>query len=102
VPPSFPGGHDSLGVYLKYNTIYPEVYQKYAYRETLIVKFVIEKNGSISSVELIQGGFREFEKIALDLVKNMPRWNPAMQNDELRRCYFAILVKFCPEGCAGW
>lgn len=102
VSPSFPGGVDSLKLYIKTNAKYPEIYRRYQYKEMLIVNFVIEKDGCISNIKLLQGGFKEFEKAALDLVKNMPRWNPASQDGVLKRCYYTFPIKFCPEGCAGW
>lgn len=100
--PSFPGGLDSLKSYVKRHTIYPEIYRRYRYAERLFVNFVVEKDGSVSNIRLIQGGFREFEKAALDLVKNMPRWNPAMQNGKPMRCYMTLPINFCPDGCAKW
>jgi protein TonB len=102
VQPSFPGGVDSLKAYVIRNAIYPEVYRKSKYEEKVFVSFVVEKDGTISNVELIQGGFAKFEKQALDLVATMPRWNPGTQNGEPVRVYFTLPIKFCPEGCAGW
>jgi protein TonB len=101
VPPSFPGGLDSLKSYVKYSTIYPEVYRRYRCVEWLFVKFVVKKDGSISNVKLIQGGFREFERVALSVIENMPKCNPGLQNGEPLRCYVTFAVKFCPESCAG-
>lgn len=102
IPPSFPGGRDSLNSYIKRNTIYPEIYKKLNYTERQFVHFVVEKDGSLSNVKLLQGGFGQFEKTALDLVKNMPRWNPALQDSKPIRCYVTLPINFCPEGCAGW
>lgn len=102
ISPSFPGGLDSLKSYVKRHTIYPEIYRRYRYTERLFVNFVIEKDGSVSNIKLIQGGFREFEKAALDIVKNMPRWNPALQNGKPMRCYMTLPINFCPDGCVKW
>lgn len=102
VPPSFPGGVDSLKLYLEINAKYPEIYRRYQYKEMLIVNFVIEKDGSISNIKLLQGGFKEFEKTAIELVENMPRWNPAMQNGKPMRYYMTLPINFCPDGCTQW
>jgi protein TonB len=102
VQPSFPGGIDSLKAYVIRNAIYPEIYRKYKYEGRVFVSFVVEKDGSISNVKLIQGGFAKFEKEALALVSTMPRWNPGTQDGEPVRVYFTLPIKFCPEGCAGW
>lgn len=101
-PPSFPGGLDSLKTYLKRNITYPEIYNRYRYTERLLVRFVVEKDGSISNIVLLNEGFLEFAKIARKLFLEMPAWIPARQGDRLLRCYRTIPVRFCPDNCSGW
>lgn len=102
IPPSLSNEYGSLSDYLKKNTVYPEAYRKFGYKDLILVKFVVEKDGSVSKTEFLTEGRGEFMKEAMRVIENMPCLNPALQDGEPRRTYFTIPIKFCPEGCSGW
>lgn len=104
--PAFPGGVDSLKAYLKKNVKYPEAYRGSGKKEIAVIQVIVEKDGRISGIKIMGGNptkcpqefLDEAERVAL----NMPRWSPAKNGNKLVRCYYALPIKFCPEGCTGW
>ena len=60
----------------------------------VVVKLVIEKDGSVSNPVLVRRLSRPYDREALRVVRSMPKWNPAMNNGKPVRCYFIIPVTF--------
>ena len=60
----------------------------------VVVKLVIEKDGSVSNPVLVRRLSRPYDREALRVVRSMPKWNPAMNNGKPVRCYFTIPVTF--------
>ena len=60
----------------------------------VVVKLVIEKDGSVSKVKVERSVAPALDKEAVRVVKSMPKWNPAMNNGKPVRCYFTIPVTF--------
>ena len=46
------------------------------------MQFKVEKDGSISQAKIIQSGGKELDEIALNAVKNSPKWKPAEKNGQ--------------------
>ncbi len=57
------------------------------------ITFVIEKDGTVSNVEVSYGKNADFNKIAAGIIKNMPRWRPAVHKGEKVKTSFTIDVK---------
>lgn len=78
--PEFPGGVDSLAYYLSVNVKYPYDDRRNGVEGVAFVQFVIEKDGSVSNVEIVQKtedrATEEMKKEALRVVSNLPRWTP--------------------------
>ncbi|MDY6122822.1 MAG: TonB family protein [Porphyromonas sp.] len=79
--PEFPGGGiKALLEYVRKNLQLPlEVYET-TKGGRAVVRFVVEKDGSISRPEIIKSATPEINKEALRLVRRMPRWKPGKQN----------------------
>ena len=60
----------------------------------VVVKLVIEKDGSVSNPVLVRRLSRPYDREALRVVRSMPKWNPAMNGGKPVRCYFTIPVTF--------
>ena len=54
--PQFPGGRDSLFQYLKENVKYPAIAQENGIQGRVICQFDVEKDGSITNVEVVRSG----------------------------------------------
>lgn len=91
--PEFPGGASAMLTYLRKNLRYP--YEPFETIVSVVVKFVVEKDGSLSHV-YIKRGADDFslDKEALRIVKSMPKWTPGYKDGKPVRVYISIPVLF--------
>lgn len=92
--PEFPGGQKALFQFLGKELKYPEAARENGIQGSVVLSFVIEKDGSITNVQVIReigGGCTEE---ALRVVQNMPKWNPGRQNDFPVRARFTLPIRF--------
>jgi len=82
VMPEFPGGMENLLDYLKKNIIYPTAYEEQGMEGKVYVQFVVTAEGMIESPVVLKGvaNAELFSKEALRVVRNMPKWNPGMND----------------------
>ena len=90
----FPGGQAALMKWLGNNIRYPEAAQQNDIQGRVIVKFVVEKDGSIGHAEIVRGVDRDLDKEALRVVNKMPKWQPGKNNGVAVRSYFTLPVTF--------
>jgi len=90
--PKFPGGPDSLNVFLRRNTQWP--HPLYDATGTVLIEFVVEVDGSITNPTIKVSLSPELDAEALRLVGLMPKWKPARAQGEPVRCYYTIPVTF--------
>lgn len=87
---SFP----NLGDYLDDNLKYPELAQKNAVEGTVTVEALIGETGEIKSLSLYQGIGFGCDETVMELVSNMPRWQPAVKNGQKVPQKVFIRVRF--------
>ena len=92
--PEFPGGTASLMNWLASNVRYPQMALENGISGRVIVKFVVEKDGSVSGVTLVRGVDKDLDREAIRVVKSMPKWQPGKNNGQAVRCYFNLPVNF--------
>lgn len=90
----FPGGQSALSSWLSKNIRYPEAAQQNDVQGRVIVKFVVEKDGSIGNVQILKGVDKDLDKEAIRVVKKMPKWQPGKNNGVAVRSYFTLPVTF--------
>lgn len=90
----FPGGQAALMKYLSNNIRYPESAQQNDIQGRVIVKFVVEKDGSIGAVTIAKGVDKDLDREAIRVVKRMPKWQPGKNNGVAVRSYFTLPVTF--------
>ena len=90
----FPGGQAALMKWLGNNIRYPESAQANGVQGRVIVKFVVEKDGSIGATTIVKGVDKDLDKEALRVVKKMPKWQPGKNNGSPVRSYFTLPVTF--------
>lgn len=77
--PEFPGGPGALHRFLSKNLNTPG--DLGAGEQKLVkVRFKVDTDGSVTGLEIVESGGREFDNEVLRVVKKMPRWTPAFQN----------------------
>ncbi len=90
----FPGGQAALMKWLSNNIRYPESAQQNDIQGRVIVKFVVEKDGSIGNATILKGVDRDLDREAIRVVKKMPKWQPGKNNGVAVRSYFNLPVTF--------
>lgn len=74
IQPEFPGGEDSLMIYIRKNLRLPEspiqIYGK------VFVSFVIDTVGDIKDVEVVRKVDPYLDAEAMRVIKSMPKWKP--------------------------
>lgn len=78
--PSEPiGGMAAFYKYVSDNLKYPEIAKGLALEGRVIVQFVIEKNGSLSNIEVLRGIGGGCDEEAVRVIRKAPAWKPAKQ-----------------------
>ena len=90
----FPGGMPALMKWLSSNIRYPEAAQQNDVQGKVIVKFVVEKDGSVSQATILKGVDKDLDKEALRVVNKMPKWQAGKNNGVAVRSYFTLPVNF--------
>ena len=92
--PSYPGGIYSLMEYLSNNIHYPEECVKQKIEGRVLIEFVVEKDGSITSLIVKQPVHPLLDEEALRVISIMPRWFPATTKDQNIRVKYTVPITF--------
>ena len=92
--PMFPGGDVALMGYLRDNIHYPTVAAENGVQGRVVVGFVVERDGSITDVNIIRSVDPSLDREAMRVVKSMPRWTPGKQNGSAVRVKYQVPVTF--------
>lgn len=90
----FPGGIQALMQWLSMNVRYPEDAMKNDAQGRVIVKFVVNADGSISDPTVLKGVETSLDKEAVRVVRAMPKWIPAENQGQKVASYFNIPISF--------
>lgn len=94
IMPEFPGGLEALLNYLSRNIRYPTEARQQGIQGRVYLSFVIEKNGSVSTIEILRGIGGGCDEEAIRVVEKMPNWNPGKQNGRPVRVIYNLPVRF--------
>ncbi len=94
VKPSFPGGKDAMLSWIRQNIYYPTVAKEKGIQGWVGVAFVVEKDGSITNVQVVRSPDDLFNTEAVRLVKSMPKWTPARLKGKIVRAKSYVTVTF--------
>ena len=92
--PMFPGGEGALMGYLRDNIHYPTVAAENGVQGRVVVGFVVERDGSITDVNILRGVDPSLDREAMRVVKSMPKWTPGKQNGSAVRVKYQVPVSF--------
>ncbi len=94
VMPQYPGGQIAMMKYIMENIKYPKQAMKERIQGRVTVRFIVEKDGSISDVKPILSVHPLLNKEAVRVVESMPKWTPGKQNGKPVRVRFNLPVMF--------
>lgn len=92
--PSFPGGKSAMKSFMNNTLKYPRVAEENGIQGTVVVSFVVERDGSITDVKVVRGVDPSLDKEASRVVRAMPRWIPGKQNGSAVRVKYNVPVAF--------
>lgn len=94
IMPEFPGGFSELRNFLTSNVNYPESAKTNNIEGRTLVSFVVEKDGSITDIEVLRGFDKDCDAEAVRVVSTMPKWKPGVKDGETVRCRFTLPFTF--------
>jgi len=73
----FPGGVQSLYEWFKARFEYPQAARNQGMNERMIATFIIEKDGSLSNIQVVKDAGFGTKELTLALLQKSPKWVPA-------------------------
>lgn len=83
---SFPGGATAWLQFLQDHLVYPKKAVKKRIEGTVVLQFIVDKDGSVSNVEALSGD-PLLAEAALKAMAQSPRWTPAIQKGRAVKSY---------------
>jgi TonB family protein len=93
-PASFPGGEEKLLKYLMDHLKYPAEARISGISGTVYIKYTIDKDGSVTDVRVERGVHPLLDSAAVEVIRNMPKWNPGVQGQKYVKTAFVIPIQF--------
>lgn len=92
--PQFPGGESELMKFIGNSIKYPPIAAENGIEGRVIIRFVVEKNGKVSDINVLRSIDPSLDKEAIRVIKSMPTWIPGMQNGRNVAVYYTLPVLF--------
>lgn len=73
------GGFEAFYAYVRENLKYPAQAARLGIEGKVFVQFIVEKDGTLTDIEVVKGIGAGCDEEALRVLKNSPNWNPGKQ-----------------------
>jgi Gram-negative bacterial TonB protein C-terminal len=91
----FTGGEKAWNKYLTKNLHFPSGYEfKTGYQAVVVVTGTINEEGKVIDVEVSAPLYPAFDKIALEALKDSPKWVPAVSHNRKVYDTFSLAINF--------
>lgn len=90
----FKGGMDAWYAYLNKNLTYPSQAKRMGIQGMVIVRFVVNTDGSIQDIELVRTIGGGCDEIAKEVIENSPNWNPGKIGGRAVRSRMTMPIRF--------
>ncbi len=92
--PVFKGGEAAMYKYIGSKIKYPASAKKAGTEGRVFLSFIIEKDGKVSSVEVLRGIGNGCDEEAKRVIESMPDWTPGKQRGQAVRVQYKMPIKF--------
>jgi protein TonB len=93
--PMFPGGDTMLLKFISNNTVYPKDAKEKNISGRVVVRFIVEKDGSVSNAEIIRGVNPSLDAESVRVVSSLPKFEkPGKQGGQAVRVYYMVPITF--------
>jgi protein TonB len=96
--PQFGSGERELLEYLAKNIKYPTIARENGIQGTVVIQFVVDKDGSVTEPTVVREVGGGCDEEALRVIKTMPKWIPGKQQGKPVKVRYTLPVKFKLEG----
>ncbi len=93
-PPSPVGGLEAWSRHLSENLTYPTTARMKGIQGTVLVSFIVNTDGTIEEIELVQGIGGGCDEEAIRIIKSSPPWTPGMIKGKAVRTRMKIPLSF--------
>jgi len=93
-PAGYPGGVSKLMKFLRKNLTYPAAARQANVEGKVFLSFIVEKDGAISTIQVMKGLGFGCDEEAVRVVEAMPKWTPGKQDGRAVRSRFTIPIAF--------
>ncbi len=94
VPASYPGGEAALLKFVNENLVYPSIAQDQELQGTVVLRFRVEKDGSIGQIVVKKSLSKECDEAAAKVVAKLHRFTPARQQGHPVPVWFTLPIRF--------
>ncbi len=92
--PSSGGGIDKFREWIYKHTNYPQAAVDAKINGRVTLTFVVEKDGSVSNIEIVKGVHPLLDNEAIKVISESPKWTPGLQRGQPVRVRYVIPVTF--------
>ncbi|MCG9880283.1 MAG: energy transducer TonB [Bacteroidia bacterium] len=92
--PEFPGGTEELYKFISKEMKYPKRLKKEKIEARVISKFIINKEGGIENIQILNKVEPEFAEEVVRVLSIMPNWKPGMQMGKPVNVVFTLPISF--------
>jgi len=94
VMPAFPGGEMEMMKYLSKNLKYPEKAKDADAQGTVLISFIVDKEGLISNPIIKRSIGFGCEEEAIRVIEKMPAWSPGKMNGQTVNVEYVLPIRF--------
>jgi len=88
------GGMSAFYSYVGDEIVYPHTARRLGISGVVFIRFVVEKNGQITNVEVARGIGAGCDEEAVRVLKNAPAWEPGNQRGRPVRVFMTVPIRF--------
>jgi protein TonB len=94
VYPEFPGGMAAWAKFIQRNLRYPVMAQDANVQGKVFLSFVVERDGSITDVNVLRGIGAGCDEEAMRVIKKSPKWKAGLQNNQTVRVRYTMPISY--------
>lgn len=93
--PSFQGGDlNAFRNWVQTRLVYPRTAQENNIQGKVVLKFVIERDGTLTNIEEIASPDRSLTEEAIRVLKTSPKWSPGKQRNKPVRVFYILPIDY--------
>lgn len=93
--PTFQGGDLSkFRNWVQSNVKYPQIALENGIQGNVVIKFVVEKDGKLSNIQVLQSPDKTLSEAAIAVLQKSPKWKPGKQRNKPVRVTYTLPVSF--------